>query len=108
MARALRRRAAVARDSPAHNPSVSCAAGHVGRPPVWRGLMPLAVCATPIGNLADITLRALSELAAAETILCEDTRHTRVLLRRHGVEGRLLSYREHNEAARTAELMPRL
>ncbi|HZS30733.1 MAG TPA: 16S rRNA (cytidine(1402)-2'-O)-methyltransferase [Gaiellaceae bacterium] len=70
--------------------------------------MPLAVCATPIGNLADITLRALSELAAAETILCEDTRHTRVLLRRHGVEGRLLSYHEHNEAQRTAELLPRL
>ncbi|HLX32478.1 MAG TPA: 16S rRNA (cytidine(1402)-2'-O)-methyltransferase [Gaiellaceae bacterium] len=70
--------------------------------------MPLAVCATPIGNLADITLRALSELAAAETILCEDTRHTRVLLRRHGVEGRLLSYHEHNEAQRTAEILPRL
>src|SRR4051794_31383648 len=70
--------------------------------------MPLAVCATPIGNLADITLRALSELAAAETILCEDTRHTRVLLRRHGVAGRLLSYHEHNEAQRTAALLPRL
>jgi 16S rRNA (cytidine1402-2'-O)-methyltransferase len=70
--------------------------------------MPLAVCATPIGNLSDITLRALSELVAAETILCEDTRHTRVLLRRHGVEGRLVSYHEHNEAARTAELLPRL
>jgi len=70
--------------------------------------MPLAVCATPIGNLADITLRALSELAAAETILCEDTRHTRVLLRSHGVEGRLLSYHQHNEAQRTSELLPRL
>ena len=70
--------------------------------------MPLAVCATPIGNLADITLRALSELAAAETILCEDTRHTRVLLRSHGVEGRLLSYHQHNEAQRTNELLPRL
>ena len=70
--------------------------------------MPLAVCATPIGNLGDITLRALSELAAAETILCEDTRHTRVLLRSHGVEGRLLSYHQHNEAQRTNELLPRL
>ena len=70
--------------------------------------MPLAVCATPIGNLEDVTLRVLSELAAAETILCEDTRHTRVLLERHGIRGRLVSYHEHNEAQRTAELLPRL
>ena len=70
--------------------------------------MPLAVCATPIGNLADVTLRVLDELAAADTILCEDTRHTRLLLRRHGIEARLLSYHRHNEASRTAELVPRL
>ena len=70
--------------------------------------MPLAVCATPIGNLEDVTLRVLAELAAAETILCEDTRHTRGLLERHGIRGRLLSYHEHNEARRTAELLPRL
>lgn len=70
--------------------------------------MPLAVCATPIGNLEDVTLRVLAELAAADTILCEDTRHTRILLERHGIRGRLVSYHEHNEAQRTAELMPRL
>ncbi|HET7571621.1 MAG TPA: 16S rRNA (cytidine(1402)-2'-O)-methyltransferase [Gaiellaceae bacterium] len=70
--------------------------------------MPLAVCATPIGNLEDVTLRVLAELRAADTILCEDTRHTRGLLQRHGIEGRLLSYHEHNEAQRTAELLPRL
>ena len=70
--------------------------------------MPLAVCATPIGNLADVTLRVLEELAAADTVLCEDTRHTRVLLRRHGIEARLLSCHQHNEASRTAELVPRL
>jgi 16S rRNA (cytidine1402-2'-O)-methyltransferase len=70
--------------------------------------MPLAVCATPIGNLEDVTLRVLAELAAAGVVLCEDTRHTRVLLRRHGIEARLLSYHEHNEAKRTAELLPRL
>lgn len=70
--------------------------------------MPLAVCATPIGNLADVTLRVLDELAAADTVLCEDTRHTRVLLQRHGIEARLLSYHRHNEASRTAELVPRL
>jgi 16S rRNA (cytidine1402-2'-O)-methyltransferase len=70
--------------------------------------MPLAVCATPIGNLEDVTLRVLAELTAADVVLCEDTRHTRVLLRRHGIEARLLSYHEHNEAQRTAELLPRL
>ena len=70
--------------------------------------MPLAVCATPIGNLEDVTLRVLRELAEADVVLCEDTRHTRKLLERHGVRARLLSYHQHNEAARTAELVPRL
>src|SRR5438874_6293653 len=70
--------------------------------------MPLAVCATPIGNLADITLRVLDELRDADVVLCEDTRHTRTLLQRHGIDARVLSYHEHNEAARTAELLPRL
>src|SRR5437899_7993650 len=68
----------------------------------------LAVCATPIGNLEDVTLRVLRELAEADLVLCEDTRHTRRLLERHGIRTRLRSYHEHNEAARTAELMPRL
>ena len=71
--------------------------------------MPLAVCATPIGNLEDVTLRLLAELRGAGVILCEDTRHTRRLLERHEISGaRLLSYHEHNEAKRTAELVPRL
>jgi 16S rRNA (cytidine1402-2'-O)-methyltransferase len=70
--------------------------------------MPLAVCATPIGNLEDVTLRVLRELAAADVVLCEDTRHTRGLLSRHGLEATLLSYHEHNEARRTAEVLPRL
>jgi len=70
--------------------------------------MPLVVCATPIGNLEDVTLRLLAELRAADVVLCEDTRHTRGLLDRHGIEARLVSYHEHNEAARTAELLPRL
>ncbi len=70
--------------------------------------MPLAVCATPIGNLEDVSLRVLAELAAADVVLCEDTRRTRVLLGRHGITARLLSYRQHNEAARVAELLPRL
>ena len=70
--------------------------------------MPLVVCATPIGNLEDITLRVLGALREADVVLCEDTRHTRGLLERHGIDARLLSYHEHNEAARTAELLPRL
>jgi 16S rRNA (cytidine1402-2'-O)-methyltransferase len=70
--------------------------------------VPLAVCATPIGNLEDVTLRVLRELGEADLVLCEDTRHTRVLLDRHGIRARLLSYHEHNEARRTAELLPRL
>lgn len=70
--------------------------------------MPLAVCATPIGNLEDVTLRVLRELREADVVLCEDTRHTSVLLRRHGIDAPLLSYHQHNEARRTAEMLPRL
>ncbi len=70
--------------------------------------MPLAVCATPIGNLDDVTLRVLEELRHADVVLAEDTRHTRGLLERHGIRARLLSYHEHNEAARVAEVLPRL
>ena len=70
--------------------------------------MPLAVCATPIGNLEDVTLRVLRELAEAGVVLCEDTRHTKGLLGRHGIEARLLSYHRHNEAKRTEQLLPRL
>jgi 16S rRNA (cytidine1402-2'-O)-methyltransferase len=70
--------------------------------------MGLTVCATPIGNLEDVTLRVLRELADADLVLCEDTRRTRILLDRHGVRARLLSYHEHNEAARSASVLPRL
>jgi 16S rRNA (cytidine1402-2'-O)-methyltransferase len=68
----------------------------------------LAVCATPIGNLEDVTLRVLRELAEADLVLCEDTRHTKGLLDRHGISAKLASYHRHNEARRTAELLPRL
>jgi 16S rRNA (cytidine1402-2'-O)-methyltransferase len=70
--------------------------------------VPLAVCATPIGNLDDVTLRVLGELRGADVVLAEDTRHTRGLLERHGIRARLVSLHEHNEAARVAELLPRL
>jgi 16S rRNA (cytidine1402-2'-O)-methyltransferase len=70
--------------------------------------MPLAVCATPIGNLEDVTLRVLTELREADLVLCEDTRRTRILLDRHGIESRLVSYHQHNEAGRTVEVLERL
>jgi 16S rRNA (cytidine1402-2'-O)-methyltransferase len=70
--------------------------------------VPLAVCATPIGNLDDVTLRVLAELAAADLVLAEDTRHTRGLLERHGIRARLLSLHAHNESARLGELLERL
>jgi len=70
--------------------------------------VPLAVCATPIGNLEDVTLRVLRELREADVVLCEDTRHTRGLLDRHGIDVRLLSYHEHNEASRVPDVLRRL
>ena len=68
----------------------------------------LVVCPTPIGNLEDVTLRVLAALRDADVIACEDTRRTRVLLDRYGVQAALVSYHEHNEAARSSELVRRM
>jgi 16S rRNA (cytidine1402-2'-O)-methyltransferase len=68
----------------------------------------LVVCPTPIGNLEDVTLRVLSALRDADVVACEDTRRTRILLDRYGVKAKLLSYHEHNEQARSAELVGRM
>jgi 16S rRNA (cytidine1402-2'-O)-methyltransferase len=68
----------------------------------------LVVCPTPIGNLEDVTLRVLSALREADVVACEDTRRTRVLLDRYGVKSKLVSYHEHNEQARSAELVARM
>ncbi|HEY2766744.1 MAG TPA: 16S rRNA (cytidine(1402)-2'-O)-methyltransferase [Solirubrobacteraceae bacterium] len=69
----------------------------------------LLVCATPIGNLQDVTLRVLEALREADVVACEDTRHTRRLLDRHGIaRGELVSFHEHNERARAAELVQRM
>ncbi len=74
--------------------------------PATRGK--LYVVGTPIGNLDDLTPRAREVLAAADVIAAEDTRRTRGLLSRIGVEARLIAYHEHNEEKRTAELLERV
>jgi 16S rRNA (cytidine1402-2'-O)-methyltransferase len=68
----------------------------------------LVVCATPIGNLQDVTIRVLDALRAADVVACEDTRHTRVLLERHGISTRTVSLHEHNERARAVEIVERI
>jgi 16S rRNA (cytidine1402-2'-O)-methyltransferase len=65
----------------------------------------LYVVSTPIGNLDDITLRAIEVLGRVDRIAAEDTRHTRRLLSAHGIANRLVSYHEHNETRRTGELI---
>lgn len=64
--------------------------------------------ATPIGNLADISLRALHVLQLANVIACEDTRHTQGLLRQYGIEKTLLAVHEHNEAEAAVGVIERL
>jgi len=68
----------------------------------------LYVVATPIGNLGDITLRALDVLKEVDLIAAEDTRHSGMLLKHFGLKKPFISYHEHNEAMRTAELVERL
>lgn len=68
----------------------------------------LSLVATPIGNLGDITLRALEVLKNVDVIACEDTRHSLRLLQHYEIAKPLVSYHEHNEAMRTAQLLARL
>jgi 16S rRNA (cytidine1402-2'-O)-methyltransferase len=68
----------------------------------------LYIVATPIGNLEDITYRAVRTLREADLIACEDTRQTRKLLEHYGIQKPTVSYHEHNEAERAAELIERL
>ncbi|MEP6718503.1 MAG: 16S rRNA (cytidine(1402)-2'-O)-methyltransferase [bacterium] len=68
----------------------------------------LYVVATPIGNLEDITHRALRVLREVDVIACEDTRHTRKLLNHYGIKTRVTSYHDHNERERTVELLEAL
>jgi 16S rRNA (cytidine1402-2'-O)-methyltransferase len=68
----------------------------------------LYLVSTPIGNLGDITARAVDVLRACDVVLAEDTRRTRVLLDRHGIRAKLESLREHNEARSTPKIVKRL
>ena len=68
----------------------------------------LYVVATPIGNLGDITVRALEVLKSVDVVAAEDTRHSGMLLKHFEIKKPLLSYHEHNEAMRTAQLVERL
>ena len=80
--------------------------GQAAEPPAGAGR--LFVVATPIGNLGDVTLRALEVLAAVPLVAAEDTRHTRRLFARHGLATRLVSYHARNAAARGPELLAHL
>jgi 16S rRNA (cytidine1402-2'-O)-methyltransferase len=68
----------------------------------------LYVVATPIGNLSDISLRAIEVLKSADLVAAEDTRRSGMLLKHLGFKKPFISYHEHNEAARTTELVERL
>src|SRR6185503_10887720 len=68
----------------------------------------LYLIATPIGNLEDITHRAVRLLGEVDLIACEDTRHTRKLLNHYGINTSTISYHEHNERERSQELVERL
>ena len=76
--------------------------------PRSKPLPGLYIVATPIGNLDDLTLRALDLLSSVDRIACEDMRHTRILLNRHGIEARLIPYHEHNAKQMMPNIMARL
>ena len=102
---------AAMRDNSSNSPKSTAAKTYIlaGQPVEPPRLAPgLHLVATPIGNLRDITIRALETLAAADLIACEDTRVTRRLLDHYGISTPLTPYHEHNAAAVRPKLMARL
>ena len=92
--------------APASAPAPDSAPGAVAHPaPLPPGLY---LVGTPIGNLEDITLRALRILRSASHILAEDTRHTRILLDRHGISTPMISCHKFNERSRQEEILSRI
>jgi 16S rRNA (cytidine1402-2'-O)-methyltransferase len=89
--------------------SAGTAASQAGDPPGGSASLPgLVLVATPIGNLGDLSPRALDTLRAADLVLCEDTRVTGAMLARHGVSVTLLALHDHNEGAQAPRLVERL
>lgn len=82
--------------------------GQKGRATGEPGPAGLYIVSTPIGNLGDMTARAVETLRAADAVACEDTRHTGLLLHRLGISARLVSYHDHNKLRRTPELLEML
>src|ERR1700759_5061617 len=83
--------------------------GLAGRPVAERAVPAgLSLVATPIGNLGDVTLRALETLAAADLVACEDTRVTARLLDRYGIRTALTPYHDHNAAAARPKILERM
>lgn len=90
------------------NSSLTAAAQAIGASSQQYPGSCLYVVATPIGNLADISVRALHVLSLVDAIACEDTRHTQGMLRQYGLEKPLMAVHEHNEEAMAARLVERL
>ena len=84
------------------------AQGPVATARAGAALGSLAICPTPIGNLADVTLRVLEVLRGVDAIACEDTRRTRVLLERYDIATPPISLHEHNEDERAAQIVGRI
>src|SRR5271156_1758090 len=97
------------RKTSGREPTAPCRYVLDGQPTDVARLAPgLHIVATPIGNLGDITLRALDALAGADLIACEDTRVTRKLLDRYGITTTLTPYHEHNATKARPALLRRL
>ena len=92
-------------DPELHSQAQSKAARHKTASTVQAAGPALYLVATPIGNLEDITLRAVRVLKEVDQIACEDTRQTQKLLNHYGITTRTVSYHEHNEMTRAAELV---